>query len=49
MNRQEYEYHYENLLNMDPDVVVGELDLSTEDLLNAFEFRVEEYIKDNYG
>lgn len=49
MNKQEYDYHYENLLNMDPDEIVGELELTSEDILNAFEWRVEQFIKDNYG
>lgn len=49
MNVQEYEYHLENLRNMDPDDVVGELELTTEEILEAFESRVDFYIRDNYG
>ena len=49
MNTQEYEYHYDNLANMDPDELVCELDLSTEEILNRFAPEIEAHIRDNYG
>lgn len=49
MNAQQYDYHYENLANMDPDDVVGELELTTEEILEAFPSRVDFYIRENYG
>lgn len=49
MNTQEYEYHLDHLKNMDPDQLVAELDLSTDEILDAFAPQVEQFIRENYG
>lgn len=49
MNEQDYQYHYDNLEALDPDQLVADLDLSTEDILARFPTEARRFILDNYG
>ena len=49
MDRNDYEYHYHHLEELDPDQLVCELDLSTEEILAAFPVRVREFLEKHYG
>jgi len=43
-----YDYYEELLSNLDPDTLVGDLGITTEDLMAAFPALVAEYIEENY-
>lgn len=49
MNNEEYMYHLSIMLEQDPDVVCCDLELTTEELIEAFPQRVREFIKENFG
>lgn len=49
MNEIDYAYHYENLRALDPDQLVSDLNLSTEDLLMHFHEEVREFIEETFG
>lgn len=49
VSQDEFYYHYCNLLELDPDQVVSDLQLTTEEILDAFPLRVAEYINEEFG
>jgi hypothetical protein len=49
MNNEDFAYHMENLRMIDPDQLVSDLGLSTEDLLNAFWEEAREFIEKEFG
>ena len=49
MNDLDLLYHMENLRMLDPDQLVGDLNLSTEEILDAFTARAVEFIEKEFG
>lgn len=49
MNEQDFRYHWENLEALDPDQLVSDLGLSTEDILTRFRDVAEDFIEREYG
>ena len=49
MNDVDYVYHWENLSMLDPDQLVSDLNLSTEDILRAFQHEAQEFIEKEFG
>lgn len=49
MDAIEYQYHYDTLSELDPDTLVNDLGLSSEDILARFPTEVRRYIEENYG
>jgi len=49
MNEIEFKYHWDNLEALDPDQLITDLNLSTEDILSAFGHRAREFIEREYG
>lgn len=49
MNDIDMLYHMENLRNLDPDQLVGDLNLSTEEILDAFTLRAVAFIEKEFG
>lgn len=49
MNKDDFDYHWINLLESDPDYVVDVLEITTEELLAAFPKRAEHFIHEEYG
>lgn len=45
----DYEYHYGNLEALDPDQLVCDLELTTEEILAAFSQRARDFIEREYG
>lgn len=46
---QEQDYHMQQLREADPDYIVDVLQLTTEEILNAFPLRAALYIEEEYG
>lgn len=42
-------YHWSHLKELDPDQLVSDLNLTTEEILNAFHERAEEFIQKEFG
>jgi len=42
-------YHMENLAALDPDQLVSDLQLTTEEILDAFEQIAEDFIEREFG
>jgi len=49
MDRNEYEYHYKLMEALDPDQLVADLELETEDIMVRFPTEVRRFIEENYG
>ena len=49
MNEQDFRYHWENLESLDPDQLVSDLGLSTEDILTRFRDVAEDFIEKEFG
>jgi hypothetical protein len=49
MNPVDWVYHWDNLKALDPDQLVSDLELTTEEILDAFHNKAEEFINENYG
>lgn len=49
MNDVDYVYHWENLRSLDPDQLVSDLNLSTEDILRAFQHEAQTFIEQEFG
>ena len=47
--KYDYLYHIENLKALDPDQLVSDLGLSTEDIIEAFPAEVDDFIEREYG
>lgn len=45
MNFVSFMYHWNNLKELDPDQLVTDLELTTEDILERFSHEAEEFIK----
>ena len=45
MKMQEYAYHWDHLEALDPDQLVGDLQLTTEQILEAFPKEAMEFIR----
>ena len=45
----DYHYHIENLKALDPDQLVSDLGLSTEDIIEAFPAEVDDFLEREYG
>jgi len=46
---QDYMYHYDNLRALDPDQLVSDLNLTTNQILEAFHEEATEFIEENFG
>ena len=42
-------YHYENLSMLDPDQLVSDLNLTTQEILDAFHDRAVQFIEKEFG
>jgi hypothetical protein len=49
MNDIELLYHLENLQALDPDQFVSDLNISTDELLEAFQERALKFIREEFG
>jgi hypothetical protein len=49
MKLYDFDYHLENLKALDPDQLVSELGVSTEDIIDAFPAEVDRFIEREYG
>jgi len=49
MNIIDYNYHLDNLRELDPDQLVSDLNLSTEDIIMHFPCEVRDFIEENFG
>ena len=49
MNDLDYAYHFNNLRELDPDQLVSDLNLSTEDILMQFHEEAREFIEKEFG
>ena len=49
MNEKDFEYYYNLLENEDPDVLVADLGLKSEDIMVRFPTEVKRFIEENYG
>jgi len=49
MNAVDRVYHWANLKELDPDQLVSDLNLTTEEILDAFHERAEEFIQKEFG
>jgi cell wall assembly regulator SMI1 len=49
MDTLEYKYHYELMEQLDPDVLVNDLELETADIMARFPTEVKRFIEENYG
>lgn len=49
MNEQDFLYHLENLYELDPDQLVSDLNLTTEQIIKAFPNRVISFLKKEFG
>ena len=49
MNESDFNYHWGNLEALDPDQLVADLGLTTEDLLDAFSYEAQLFIEKEYG
>ncbi len=49
LSTEDFAYHWRNLEELDPDQLVCDLNLSTEELLYAFTVRAREFIEDEFG
>ncbi len=49
LNGPDWVYHWDNLKALDPDQLVSDLNLSTDDILEAFHDRAEEFIQKEFG
>jgi hypothetical protein len=49
MDYTEYEYHYKLMEELDPDVLVSDLELDTADIMARFPNEVRHFIEENYG
>lgn len=49
MLTEDFKYHMDNLRILDPDQLVSDLNLSTEDILSAFHEEAREFIEKEFG
>lgn len=49
MNKDDFEYHIENLKLCDPDYVVDVLDITSEELIKAFPRKARQFIEEEFG
>lgn len=49
MTPQDAQYHWENLEALDPDQLVADLGLTTEEILHAFAHVAVEFIEKEFG
>jgi hypothetical protein len=49
MNELDYKYHWENLEALDPDQLVSDLNLSSEEILSAFKEKADRFIEETFG
>ena len=49
MNYEDFAYHWGNLEALDPDQLVSDLNLTSEEILDAFETRAREFIEKEFG
>lgn len=45
----DFDYHWENLRALDPDQLVSDLGITTDQLLMYFSTQAKQFIEDNYG
>jgi len=48
MDAIRFQYHWENLEALDPDQLVSDLGLTTEDILAAFKEAARDFIKEEF-
>jgi len=49
MKDYDFEFHLETLREMDPDELVLELGITTDEIIDRFGYHVDKYIQDNFG
>jgi len=49
MNEYDLQYHMVNLSQLDPDQLVSDLGLTTEQILSAFHKEAEDFIEREFG
>ena len=49
MKLYDFDYHWDNLEALDPDLLVSDLGLSTEDILTRFRDVAEDFIEREFG
>ena len=49
MDDLDFMFHWDNLEALDPDQLVSDLNLSTEEILDAFDARAREFIYKEFG
>jgi hypothetical protein len=49
MNDIDFKYHMDNLRALDPDQLISDLNLSTEDILMHFHEEAREFIEKEFG
>ncbi len=49
MNDEDFEYHLNHLKNLNPDQLVADLELTTEEILDAFSATAEVFIYKEFG
>lgn len=49
MDGADWVYHWGHLKALDPDQLVSDLQLTTEEILDAFHDRAEEFIQKEFG
>lgn len=49
MEWEDFNYHWENLEALDPDQLVSDLGLTTEEILDAFTYKARKFIEKEFG
>ena len=49
MNGVDFQYHWDNLEALDPDQLVSDLNLTSEEILEAFETKARDFIMKEFG
>ncbi len=49
MNADDYAYHLANLRELDPDQLVSDLQLTSDELLEAFRYKADVFILTEFG
>ena len=49
MDKEELQYHIDELIESDPDYVVDILEITSEELIKAFPTRVKRFIEKEFG
>ena len=49
MTQEDFDYHFANLQELDPDQLVSDLNLTTSEIMVAFPKKVDDFIDKEFG